>query len=406
MNRHDVQARMASMSEGPIYEIGGGRGHGSQAMRGATDLPITVVDPYIEYKDLLGGEYGPETLAEFLANTDGLDVELVREDARTAELPERIGLLWVDLTMAYEPLYEVVARWAPLADIVGVTGLEYDNLGTKPLMKDLMALGFERILEDQALVAAFKRTVKKRAAFWICSADDGGRYVREAALSARSVEEQLGIDRHLFLFGQTEEDTAAFTVVHAGLWRESRFWYLDSTRAFCSAARELREYDQLLYLDTDTHVCCPCHDLFHLLDQYDMALGQSPQRDAIPSAVGAPPAFTTLSIGVNTFRNTKEVRCFLSGWHSRYVRDQDLYDNNDQAPLRDCLYLDGEIRWVTLPPEYALRFDFGAWAVGKVRILHGRVDGISTDKRPLDEVCERINASRKMRLWSHGRFVS
>jgi hypothetical protein len=60
------------------------------------------------------------------------------------------------------------------------------------------------------------------------------------------------------------------------------------------------------------------------------------------------------------------------------------------------------VRWLTLPPEYNLRFDFGAWVVGQVRILHGRIGGISTDRVDPQAVCDEINQHRKMRVWNHG----
>lgn len=411
-NRHQVEEYLAELATvGCIVELGGGYGRGAQALAAGTkrgaNLTVYVVDPYIEYKDLLGGEYGPETLKEFKKNTAGLGVVHVPLSAEDAAKTwnEPIGFLWIDLTMNYERLSAIFTAWSPhlaAGSYVGVTGLEYGNLGTRKLAKDIQGLGYEAVIVDQNKVACFHKTGNNRAVFYIVSSDDDGRYIREARRSAESVKRHLRLPTHLFLSGKTKEDLSPFTRVHNLPRRKEKFWYLDSTRFFVQAVEELRGYDQLLYLDVDTYICCPCLDLFQVLDQFDLAMGQSPQRDAIASVVGAPPAFTTMSIGVNAFRNTERVRSFLRDWLDRYERHVDFYDDNDQAPLRDTLYENDSIRWLTLPPEYNLRFDFGAWVVGQVRILHGRIGGISTDRVDPQAVCDEINSHRRMRIWNHG----
>jgi hypothetical protein len=411
-NRHEVEEYMAELANrGCIVELGGGYGRGAQALahgtRRGANLPIYIVDPYEEYKDLLGGEYGPSTFAEFEKNTEGLDVihvPLRAEDAAKT-WSEPVGFLWIDLTMNYERLRAIFNAWKPhlaAGSYIGITGFEYGNLGTRLLAKDIHGLGYDPVLVDQNKVACFHKTKNSRAVFYIVSGDDDGRYVREAQRSAKSVKEHLKLPTHLFLSGKVKDDLSIFTHVHTLPSRSAKFWYLDSTRFFVQAVKELAEYDQLLYLDVDTYICCPCLDLFQVLDQYDLAMGQSPQRDAIASMVGAPPAFTTMSIGVNAFRNTQRVRDFLAGWLARYEKHADFYDDNDQAPLRDELYENALIRWLTLPPEYNLRFDFGAWVVGQVRILHGRIGGISTDRVDPQAVCDEINSHRRMRVWNHG----
>ena len=411
-NRHEIEEYLAQLAwAGCIVELGGGYGRGAVALAHGTkrgeNLPIYVVDPYLEYKDLLGGEYGPQTRLEFENNTRGAGVTHIPlsavDAAKTWDNP--VGLLWIDLSMSYDDLKTIFEAWRPrLAKgaYIGVTGFEYGNLGTRKLAKHMEELGYDAILTDQNKVACFQRTEYNRAVFYIVSGDDGGRYVREAQRSAGSVKRHLHLPCHLFLSGHTTEDTTAFDVVHQLPDRNAKFWYLDSTRFFVQAVQELSAYDQLLYLDVDTYICCPCLDLFQVLEQFDLALGQSPQRDAIGSAVGAPPSFTTLSIGVNVFRNTQRVRDFLADWLARYEANADFYDDNDQAPLRDTLYKNDGIRWLTLPPEYNLRFDFGTWVVGQVRILHGRIGGISIDCVDPQSVCDEINSHHKMRVWNHG----
>ena len=411
-NRHEVEERLAELANtGCIVELGGGYGRGAQALAAGTkkgaNLPVYVIDPYIEYKDLLGGQYGPETLKEFKKNTAGLDVTHIQTSAEEAAKTwgEPVGFLWIDLTMNYERLSAIFNAWKPhlaAGSYIGVTGFEYGNLGTRKLAKEIQGLGYQAVLVDQNKVACFHKARNSRAVFYIVSSDDDGRYVREAQRSAKSVHTHLKLPAHLFLSGTTKEGLSEFDHIHSLPKRQTKFWYLDSTRFFVQAVKDLENYDQLLYLDVDTYICCPCLDLFQVLDQFDLAMGQSPQRDAIASVVGAPPAFTTMSIGVNVFRNTEKVRAFLEDWLARYEAHAAFYDDNDQAPLRDALYENDGIRWLTLPPEYNLRFDFGAWVVGQVRILHGRIGGISTDRVDPQAVCDEINAHRRMRIWNHG----
>lgn len=246
----------------------------------------------------------------------------------------------------------------------------------------------------------------KRAVFYIASQDDDRRFIREATCSADSVRQVLGLPTILFVEGGRGKEQGQFTEVRALPPREEDLWYLDATRYFNIAVNELADYDQLLYLDVDTHICWPCMDLFDLLERYDMALGQSPQRDAIESVTGTPDCFTTLQIGVNVFRNDDKMRAFFADWLVRYEANAYDYDNNDQASLRDALWENTHgIRWMALPPEYCLRFDFGCWVVGKVRILHGRIGGVSVDRRPLKGICDSINSTHLMRIWLHGKLL-
>jgi hypothetical protein len=136
-----------------------------------------------------------------------------------------------------------------------------------------------------------------------------------------------------------------------------------------------------------------------VLENYDLAICQSPQRDVIPTAAGTPPSFTTLEIGVQVFRNTEEVRATLRWWLMLYKNHVATYGNTDQAAFRDVLWMDKGIRWVALPPEYGLRYQFGAMVNGKVRILHGHAPRQYNAGGSLDMVCKEINETDGIRVW-------
>lgn len=240
-----------------------------------------------------------------------------------------------------------------------------------------------------------------RAVFYIATAADDGRYLREAALSAASVQEHLPLPT--ILFTDIAFASPHFDQIHRLPPSDIEPWYLKSAGWFNYAISELRDYDQLLYLDTDTHVCRDCMDMFDLLERFDMAIGHSASRDVNVSIYDTPPALTTPQIGVNIFRNSQRMRFFWANWLQFYKENAVTYGDNDEAPLRDAMWENGQgITWATLPPEYCLRFDFGCWVYGWVRILHGRDGGISTDRRSLARVADAINCRFGMRQWRHG----
>ena len=240
-----------------------------------------------------------------------------------------------------------------------------------------------------------------RVVFYIATDADDGRYLREAELSAASVREHLGLPT--ILFTNVPGGKLEFAVTHQLPASDVEPWYLKSAGWFNYAIDQLRDYDQLLYLDTDTHVCRDCLDMFDLLDRFDMAIGHSASRDVNFSACDAPAAFTTPQIGVNVFNNSPRMRNFWFDWMRMFDDYANIYGDNDEAPLRDAMWDNQQgITWATLPPEYCLRFDFGCWVYGWVRILHGRDGGISTDKKSLTRVAEAINCRFGMRLWRHG----
>lgn len=396
-HKHDVATLLGSAIDGGVVvEIGCGDGRCTRAISSGMSthrtLPIYAMDDY---------EGRPEVKAAFLERVDDITHRIMLVDLQESEVEEwsegmPIALLWIDWpgdTNHAQGIFGFWERYLIADGCVGIVG------GGEELVDYAEGLGYERILADQDHALVLRKRPPRRAAFYIASSRVG--YCQEADRSAGSVVENMGIDTVLFLTEDVEFEPQNIGEVHRLPPRSHEFWYLDSTRYFNMALRELAEYDQLLYMDTDTYVCCPqARDIFLLLDRFDLAIGHSPQRDAIDTATGTPASFSTMSIGVNAFRNNDLMRAFFAEWLERYERHAALYDDNDQAPLRDTLYENRlGIRWVTLAPEFTLRFDFGAWVVGAVRILHGRDSGRMGDLR---HICEEINSNSLMRLWAHG----
>lgn len=412
-HKHELAEMLAQQAEGGvIVEIGVNKGNGLLALaRGSSrgrQLPVYGLDPYLSFRDAFGTEYGPadyEICQELLHLSPLQDyIQLQRQDALdVARVWARpVALLWIDLGVAGELPESLLRAWlrhlAPRGVAV-LTGLEHARLQPETVASIFLERGeLERILPEQTMAVVLQRPQPTRAAFYLVS---GEQFVREANRSARSVHQQLGIETYLFLEGKTEEKLDQIDHVLSLPGQRGPFWYLDSTRYFNQAVQQLAHVQQLMYLDSDTWICQPCLEMFDLLDHFDLCLGHEPQRDAIPSAWGTPAAFSALGLGVNLFNNTPDVRALLHAWLELYEQDWRLYGNNDQAALRDELFLAGQaVPWYVLPPEYCLRFDFGAWVVGRVRILHGRVGGDSA--KELEPVAREINSDTRMRIWCHG----
>jgi len=404
-NRHEVETHLAEQADGGVIcEIGVGFGDGLVALLNGTRygrrLPVYAVAPYSPYTDKLGGTYGPECKQEAIDKVFGTGLERLvafveadgAEVGATWDLPT--SLVWIDVSMEYDGLKRI---WDALADKVmddghiAIAGLNYGTLGTRRVMEEAVASGdFERVLMEQPHVAVLRRRPKdKRAAFYIVH---GEPYANEAAYSASSLKEHLpAVETFLFAVGGTgarEHIDHVITLPE----RESDLWYLDSTRYFNLAVAHLHEYNRLLYLDTDTWVAWDCLDMWWLLEQFDICLGHSAGREAMPSAIGTPPAFTTLSIGVSLFRNNAEVRATFADWLAFYEKYAPIYGDNDESPLRDVLWLNRHgLRIYILPPEYNVRAGFGCWLYGRARVVHARLPR-------LRRVAEELNSVTRMRI--------
>lgn len=161
-DRHQVQEYLTSqIKEGAIVELGCGYGNGVIAMckGNLNNLEIYSIDPYFPYSDPLGGKYDERTYQEMLINTQGLPFTHIRQSALEVEWTLDIGLLWVDLSMPFQELWSIVytwQKWILPGGYLGITGLEYSQLGTREVM-EAMESHYDRVLEEQNLVAVLRK---------------------------------------------------------------------------------------------------------------------------------------------------------------------------------------------------------------------------------------------------------
>lgn len=162
-DRHDIQQYLTSLTaQGVIVELGCGYGNGVIALSkgNLNHLPIFSIDPYLPYSDPLGGNYDEGTKASMLINTQGLDFTHLEKNALEAVKDWKldIGLLWIDLSMTFENLWPIVLTWQKWllpGGYLGITGLEYKQLGTKKIYD--MFEGYDKMLTEQNLVAVLRK---------------------------------------------------------------------------------------------------------------------------------------------------------------------------------------------------------------------------------------------------------
>lgn len=177
--------------------------------------------------------------------------------------------------------------------------------------------------------------------------------------------------------------------------RLHRLWYLDYVRLMNEALK--LPYDRFLFLDTDTYMVEPVPEIFEILDIFDIASTIAPARVISPTLLNIPASFAEYNTGVLVFQNNERIEDLFKDWYLFYQDNQELYGENDQAPLREAIWNSSDALPYVLPFEYNCRFGFGGQAAGPIKILHGR----SNDMAGL---AARINQDTGIRGWRRGDF--
>ncbi|WP_417910084.1 hypothetical protein [Candidatus Electronema sp. PJ] len=218
----------------------------------------------------------------------------------------------------------------------------------------------------------------------------GRKFVAEALLSARSAKKQMP-DLPICLFTDLQEMVVAPPAE------------VDSVQLLTEVSHSCRDkmkplldspYEKTLFLDTDTWLCAPVEDLFRLLDRFDIALAQAPDRYQYPLPE-LPACFPELNSGVIAFRQNNQVKALLHRWEATFLQmlAQNADSYRDQHSLRDALYR-SDVQLFILPQEYNFRTICPNFA-GKhcqVKILHGR-------HADLERVAARLNRTEQARVF-------
>lgn len=222
----------------------------------------------------------------------------------------------------------------------------------------------------------------KRAIIYIAS---GQEYIDEAVRSRSSLIENCKDPYSAFIFGPDNERLPS---------RQHDSWYLDSVNYFNHILNALDDYDQFLYLDTDTYICGDLEDFFTALDRFDIVGTHAVGRETMVQRDDIPASFPELHIGALAFKRNAAIRHLFSKWLVTYQMNPDYFGNNDQGPLRQALWEMRTIKLGILPQEFCFRYRWGGLITGQVRVLHGR-----ENNTPYEQIAKEVNSSNKPRVF-------
>ena len=223
----------------------------------------------------------------------------------------------------------------------------------------------------------------------------GKKFVDEATLSAASVKKHMP-DVPITMFTDIPEYLSSVSGVI-----DTVFPLSEVTNSCRDKIKPLIEspYEKTLFLDTDTFVCESVYDVFDMLDRFDIALCQAPDRYQydLPEI---PACFTELNSGVIAYRANERVKSLLKSWEITFLEmlNKDVNSTRDQHSLRHVLYR-SEVSFFVLPPEYNFRTICPNFA-GKrcrVKIIHGRHANV-------EEVSQRLNKKMINRVFLQHPF--
>ena len=237
----------------------------------------------------------------------------------------------------------------------------------------------------------------RRGVVYACSHRD---WIAETIRSAQSFARHMpDLERHLFipaaLLRECQDDLgqrdpgAAFTRIVS----LQRIAYSHRPR-FESMLRF--DLDQVIFIDGDTLLLAPVHELFEVLDQFDIAATIAPHLfhpkgiaagiyDILPKVSKAIPEWNG---GLLVARNSPRFRDFVIAWDSLFLKSIRAGYLLDQASLR-CAIATSDLRVATLANIYNFRANVAQTVRGKVRILHAHGD--------LPAIARTINATSKPR---------
>lgn len=246
----------------------------------------------------------------------------------------------------------------------------------------------------------------KNAVYWTAW---GKQYLDEAHMSARSVRRHMpDLPRILYTREKEKRRGAAGPVFdevlspkfgrlpnHCPEGLQSLYYRVD-------AAHQLADrYDRLLFLDSDTYVCAPCHEVFEVLNRFDLIGVISAGRITRNTVRPIPEAWPEYNGGVMAFRTFPKVLAFWDACRDLYEENRYVFKRGNQGAIREAIWRDTTgLQFGTLPPEYCCRFPFGFWVMEQVKILHGRANQLSY--KQIDEIVNEVWP--RMRAWGPGCF--
>ena len=192
----------------------------------------------------------------------------------------------------------------------------------------------------------------------------GEQYVREAADSARSVQEKGGGYPICLV-----TDAASAEDIDRTLWDDVVVLDAPSYRSTDKMEMLRAPYDRLLFLDTDTQVLAPLGDVFEVLSEFDLAAHQTPFGTWY-DLPGVPKSFPEFNSGVIALKKNDAVRELFVSWRQWY--DELLYIGTfDQISFRKAIY-HSRVRYAWLPAEFNFMPYMPTRSARPLQIAHAR----------------------------------
>jgi len=250
---------------------------------------------------------------------------------------------------------------------------------------------------------SLKKDKKDQGVFYIAIGEDFVLEGRKSALAVRQTMPEVSIT----LLTNIKRKFDVF---------DNIIYVDDSNQGFDHKIKYMSRspYERTLYLDTDTHLTESVSELFAILDEFDLSISFSPYRayrEALKTEEGElqikdlPECFPQYNTGVISFVNNERVKDLFDSWWKISQSDEAKIHSNDQMSFMEALYR-SQVKYLTIPQEYNFRYRNPGHAVGKVKIIHGRLLNIETPGRSLDYpvwvVKNLINKDYNPRVYTTG----
>ncbi len=227
----------------------------------------------------------------------------------------------------------------------------------------------------------------------------GNKFVEEAKVSAETVKEQMPHVPITLITDGDKRPSQFDTVIHIDEPRED---FGDQVYNL-----EKSPYERTIFLDSDIYLTDEINDLFHTLDEFDIAAAHNQRKHSSNQidmdAINAlPECFPEYNSGVVAYKLNTRVKKFLSEWQDAYAEVVSRGQVHNQAAFRLALY-QSDLRIATLPSVYNCVFRRPGCVNGSIKVFHGRL--IETQSRgagmnvDVEQAITELNSKSELRTY-------
>ena len=175
----------------------------------------------------------------------------------------------------------------------------------------------------------------------------GEAFTREALFSAESVKKNSpGIEIAIFTNMKFDSDYIDYVCYIKPNHIRSKVDFISFS-----------PFKETIYLDSDTCVVFPIHDMFDVLSKYDIgaihdfARKREKYSKLVPEYGKIPYSFSEVNGGVFVFKQNEKTKSFFKLWRSYFYKYYQQTSGWDQVSLRIALW-ESDVNLYTLPIEY------------------------------------------------------